>query len=133
MAYGTEAVIPTELSEATPRVAYFQENDNSEQLNTSLDVIDEVREAAALRSSSYQRQVSAYHQKKVRARVLHVGDLVLRARQTPDSSRGKLAATYEGPYLVARDLGHGAYKLQDHTGQMLNRSWNISNLRLYHK
>jgi hypothetical protein len=62
-----------------------------------------------------------------------MGDLVLRKRQIPDSAKGKLAPTYEGPYLVARDLGNGAYKLQDHTGQTLKRSWNVANLRLYHK
>ena len=80
MTYGAEAVIPTELTEATPRIAYFQEGDNSRKLDANLDILDEVREAAALRSFSYQRQASAYHQKKVKSRTFRVGDLVLRKR-----------------------------------------------------
>nr|GEW08257.1 hypothetical protein [Tanacetum cinerariifolium]GEW09776.1 hypothetical protein [Tanacetum cinerariifolium] len=36
---------------------------------------------------------------------------------------------WEGPYEVTEALGKGAYKLRDHDGKQLSRTWNISNLK----
>nr|GEX70171.1 reverse transcriptase domain-containing protein [Tanacetum cinerariifolium] len=61
---------------------------------------------------------------------MHAGDLVYRNN---DASRaedtGKLGSKWEGPYEVMKSLGKGAYKLRDHEGKKLLRTWNISNLK----
>ncbi|GJS24285.1 hypothetical protein Tco_0452917 [Tanacetum coccineum] len=40
-----------------------------------------------------------------------------------------LGPKWEGPYEVTEALGKGAYKLRDHDGKHLPRTWNISNLK----
>ncbi|GJS16139.1 reverse transcriptase domain-containing protein [Tanacetum coccineum] len=42
---------------------------------------------------------------------------------------GKLGSKWEGPYEVTEALGKGAYKLRDHDGKQLPRTWNVSNLK----
>ncbi|GJW31608.1 reverse transcriptase domain-containing protein [Tanacetum coccineum] len=39
---------------------------------------------------------------------------------------GKLGPKWEGPYEVTESLGEGAYKLKDHKGNELPRTWNIA-------
>ena len=43
LAYGSEAVIPTEVHMANHRVMKYKKKDNAEQLRINLDLIDEVR------------------------------------------------------------------------------------------
>ena len=43
LAYGSEAVIPTEVHVANHRVMKYQDEENEEQLRLNLDLIDEVR------------------------------------------------------------------------------------------
>ncbi|GKA07762.1 hypothetical protein Tco_0686986 [Tanacetum coccineum] len=50
-----------------------------------------------------------------------------------DASRakevGKLGPKWEVPYEVTEALGKGAYKLRDHDGKQLPRTWNVRNLK----
>ena len=43
LAYGSKAVIPTEVHMANHRVMKYKKKDNAEQLRINLDLIDEVR------------------------------------------------------------------------------------------
>ena len=54
LAYGSKAVIPTELHMANHRVTVYQEKDNEEQLHLNLDLIDEVRIDADERTVRYK-------------------------------------------------------------------------------
>ena len=45
---------------------------------------------------------------------------------------GKLAETWEGPYLIHSVVGQRAYLLQAQDGTMVPRSWNAAHLKLYH-
>ena len=47
LAYGSEAVISTEVHMANHKVMTYQDKDNEEQLHLSLDLIDEVRTNAS--------------------------------------------------------------------------------------
>ncbi|GJS06254.1 hypothetical protein Tco_0363050 [Tanacetum coccineum] len=71
-----------------------------------------------------------YYNSKVHNISFKLGDLVYRNN---DASRvedtGKLGPKWEGPYEVTEALGKGAYKLRDHDGKQLPRTWNISNLK----
>ena len=49
-----------------------------------------------------------------------------------DPTHGKLAANWEGPYLVIGKTETGAYFLRDGEGRDIQNSWNVSNLRLYY-
>ncbi|KAI5318283.1 hypothetical protein L3X38_037991 [Prunus dulcis] len=65
LAYGTEAVIPTEIGLPTVRTLVVESNDNEQQLAHKLDMLEEQREAAALQLENYQNQAANYFNKRV--------------------------------------------------------------------
>nr|CAN67795.1 hypothetical protein VITISV_009541 [Vitis vinifera] len=78
LAYGMDAVIPTE--------------------------IDEVRESAAIRMADYQQRASAHYNHKVKPRSLKNGTLVLKKvfENIAEVGAGKFQANWEGPYIVSK-------------------------------
>ncbi|GKB43014.1 reverse transcriptase domain-containing protein [Tanacetum coccineum] len=103
LTYGTKAVIPAELGMLTLRITELDLVQNNEALEINLDLLEEKREQAA---------------------ILYRNNDASRAEDT-----GKLGPKWEGPYEVTEALGKGAYKLRDHDGKQLPRTWNVSNLK----
>jgi hypothetical protein len=60
----------------------------------------------------YQQQLRRYHSRKIHPLVFHKGDLVLRLVQNTKGMH-KLSPPWEGPFIVSRVLGNGAYYLID--------------------
>ena len=54
LAYSTKVVIPIECGISSARYMWLDEDSNRELLNHSLDVIDELRDKAHLRTALYQ-------------------------------------------------------------------------------
>ncbi|GJX39330.1 reverse transcriptase domain-containing protein [Tanacetum coccineum] len=77
---------------------------NDDALEINLVLIEEKREQAAIQEA---KNNDASHAK----------------------DGGKLGPKWEGPYEVTESLGKGAYKLKDHKGNELPRTWNICNLK----
>lgn len=77
LAYGTEAVILVECGIPSVRYMWLDENSNRELLNHSLNIIDELRDKAHLRSALYQQKVAQYYNKNIRVRTFKIGDWVL--------------------------------------------------------
>ena len=77
LTYGMEAVIPTETGIPTIRTA-TPESENEGSVIRELDTSDELREAATIRVTSYQRRLANFYNKRVRPRVFQPSDLVLR-------------------------------------------------------
>ena len=46
LAYGVEAVVPLEITHASPRVEAYEPETNEEGMRLALDLIDEVRDEA---------------------------------------------------------------------------------------
>ncbi|GKV45314.1 hypothetical protein SLEP1_g52419 [Rubroshorea leprosula] len=134
LAFGTEAVIPIEIGVPSFRVTHFNEGQNGQLLRENLDLLDEVREEARLRTLVYKQKVANFYNKRVRPRPFKVGDLVLRkAGLTGFETRfGKLAPNWEGPYTVAEVPHPGAYILQDTEGKRVPRVWNANNLKKFY-
>jgi hypothetical protein len=65
---------------------------------------------ALLHSARYQQSLRCYHARGVRSRDLQVGDLVLRLRQDAQGHH-KLTPPWEGPFIIAKILKPGTYKL----------------------
>ncbi|XP_072073769.1 uncharacterized protein [Arachis hypogaea] len=130
LVYGSEAMIPLEVSQQSLR-ALAENHDQARQ--AALNLIEEIRNTAAIRHQALQQQLSRRHAKRVQPRSFNVGDLVLRkteaARRPP--SHGKLAATWDGPYRIFEVLGRGAYKLEHLDGTKIPSSWNVSSLKQY--
>ena len=128
LAFGTEAVIPIEIKVPSNRVTYYDPMSNNELLLDSLDMIEEKRDEADLRALRCKQQVARYYNKKVRARTLEPGDLVLKRVFPPPTHMG---AKWEGPYSILSRLDNGTFKLATVDGKEIPRVWNAQNLRPY--
>ena len=74
-----------------------------------------------------------HYNRKVRPWEFAVGDLVLREATlaTKNPTEGKLAAKWEGPYIVKARPHPGTYRLQDMEGRDLPHPWNAEHLKRY--
>ena len=78
LAYGSEAVIPTEIEFPTHRVQMYDLQKNAEERRLDLDLIEERREDAEIRQASYQQRTTRFYNQRVKQRPIAVGDLVLK-------------------------------------------------------
>ncbi|GKV31526.1 hypothetical protein SLEP1_g40206 [Rubroshorea leprosula] len=134
LAFGTEAVIPVEIRVPSFRVTHFDEGRNGQLLRENLDLLDDVREEARLRTLVYKQKIANFYNRRVRPRTFKIGDLVLRkAGLTGFETRfGKLAPNWAGPYTVAEVPHPGAYILRDTEGNRVPRVWNVNNLKKFY-
>ncbi|GAV60028.1 hypothetical protein CFOL_v3_03559, partial [Cephalotus follicularis] len=130
-----EAMILLEIGVQSPRAVHFSEENNGEGLRNLLDLVEELRDKAAIKVAAYQQMVSRYYNKKVNPRPLKEGDLVLHnsAIVDPTGTRGKLAPNWEGPYKVKRVLQPGIFKLETLGDRKIPRAWNVEHLRKYYQ
>jgi hypothetical protein len=132
LTYGTEAVIPIELTELTWRTdASTDFPTNTANLREELKFVDEVRINATLREAALKQKIAARHNKKVRKREFEVGDLVL-LRNQKDAVEGKLAANWDGPFRIRMKTGTRAYRLEDLHQNAIPRTWNAEKLKKYY-
>ncbi|GAV61679.1 hypothetical protein CFOL_v3_05206 [Cephalotus follicularis] len=128
-------MITVEIGVQSPRVLHFNQAENEEGLWAVLDLVEELRDKAAIRVATYQQRVSRYYNKRVNPRPLREGDLVIRNAviADPTGTRGKLAPNWEGPYKVKMVLQPGTFKLVTLGGREIPRAWNSEHLRKYYQ
>jgi hypothetical protein len=97
----------------------------------SMDVIDEVREQAHIREFTAKQRASRHYNSKVAPIEMKEGDPVLKQVVAP-TRIGKLFPNWEGPYRIRDKCSHGAYKLEELSGEVVPRTRNIANLRHYY-
>jgi hypothetical protein len=131
LVYGAEAILPTDLEYDSPRTKAYDDRSNQASREDSLDQLEEARDVALLHSARYQQSLRRYHARRVRPRGFQVGDLVLRLRQ---DARGchKLTPPWEGPFIIAKVLKPGTYKLANDQGEVYSNAWNIVQLRRFY-
>lgn len=130
MTFGMEAVVPVEIMNETGRIKVKQLDVASTK--AELDLLEEVREKAAIRMAACKRRAAEYFNRRVKPRVFQPGDLVLRDAAAAEYPPPKLGPNWEGPYEVIRNLGKGAYSLKDMQGKPLGRPWNANHLKKYY-
>ncbi|KAK3020962.1 hypothetical protein RJ639_046326 [Escallonia herrerae] len=113
LCYGTEAMLPVEIGVPTIRALHFSELNNDVGLRANLDLVEEARTQAHIRSVIVKQRVARYYNQKVRSKQFNEGDLVLRKLEVsnPKAATGKLSPNWEGPYRVIKVLKTGAYAL----------------------
>jgi hypothetical protein len=131
LVYGAEAILPTDLEYGSPRTRACDDRSNRTNREDSLNQLKEARDMALLHSTRYQQSLRRYHARGVRSRDLQVGDLVLRLRQDA-RGRHKLTPPWEGPFIIAKILKLGTYKLANSQGEVHNNAWNIRQLRRFY-
>jgi hypothetical protein len=124
--YGSEAMTPQEIKHGSPRTVTSSVPDVDEP--TSKDLIDGDRVFALQALNKYQAQTKAWRDHTVIPREFSEGDLVL-VRAARTESRGKLEPKWEGPFIVKTKASPSAYRLTTPSGEDLEHSWNIDNLR----
>ncbi|RWW49659.1 hypothetical protein BHE74_00044145, partial [Ensete ventricosum] len=95
-----------------------------QQLYENLDILEEKRADAHLRTLAYRRAVTKLYNHRVRPQLVKMGDLVLQKAKVsdPTRSRGKLAPNWEGPYRVVEVVREGTYTLATMEGRGLPRT-----------
>nr|XP_023888564.1 uncharacterized protein LOC112000644 [Quercus suber] len=93
LAYGVEAVVPTEVSLCNARIAGFDPVQNDEMMVGCLDKLEEYWEMVTIQLAEYQQKLAWRYNRDVRAREFIAGDLVLKRAvgSMRDTSTGKLA------------------------------------------
>jgi hypothetical protein len=128
LVYGDEAILPMNLEYGSSRTKAYDDQSNQTNREDSLDQLEEARDMALLHSARYQQSLRRYHARRVRPRGFQVGDLVLWLRQDARGSH-KLTPPWEGPFIIAKVLKPGTYKLANDQGEVYSNAQNIQQLR----
>ena len=131
MAFGVEAVIPAEVGLPSHRVEYYNEEDNTEQMLPELDLIEEKREQALIRTAARNQVVARYYDKRFRPRVFWVGDFVLKKVLVQEPGLGSFGPKWEGPYRITEVVRLGTYRLADQEDKALSHPWNAEYLKRF--
>ncbi|GJT25538.1 reverse transcriptase domain-containing protein [Tanacetum coccineum] len=130
LTYGSEAVIPAEIGMPSYRTLMIREEFNEEEQRLNLDLLQERREAAAIREARYKSKMEQYYNKKVRPAGFRPGEFVYRRNEASRvEDQGKLGPKWEGPYRVTEAFENDSYKLQTMEDKIVPRTWHVVNLR----
>ncbi|XP_057457904.1 uncharacterized protein LOC130748677 [Lotus japonicus] len=131
LTYGVDAMIPVEVQDVTFRVSTYNEEHNDMNRLVDLNLADETQAEVRLRQAVVKQRSERRYNTRVVPRQMEAGDLVLRSKtRGPDDS--KLSPNWEGPYRIRRELGQGAYHLEELSGRRIPRAWNAQHLRYYY-
>ena len=75
LVYGAEAVLPSNFLHNAPRVELFSEEEAEQARQDAVDLLEEEREMALIRSTIYQQDLRRFHARNVRGRAFQEGDL----------------------------------------------------------
>ncbi|XP_075654874.1 uncharacterized protein LOC142625051 [Castanea sativa] len=134
MTYKAEVVIPLESGFLTLRTSSFSSDNNNGLLEKSLDLVEEQRENAMVQLTYCQHKLKWEYDAHVKLRPLAPRDLVLRKvlGNAKNPAWGKLGPTWKGPYRIISVAGIVAYRLADLDEKVVQRLWNVNNLRRYY-
>ena len=127
-------MVPIEIGKPSIRVQTHDEHTNAEHIREELDLLEEVRDMAAMRNGAYQQRMAKYYNSKVKPRRLQPGDLVLRkAEFVAQPKWKKLSPNWEGPYIVKKEVFPGTYQLMYENGNSVPRTWNLEHLKKFYQ
>ncbi|GKF98085.1 hypothetical protein Tco_0296868, partial [Tanacetum coccineum] len=118
LTYGTEAVILAEIGMPTLRTAEIDPTKNNEALGINLDLIEEIREQAAIQEAKSKKKMEKYYNSRVCGISFKPGDMVPRTKANLDPSgkdRTKLKSRLEKELTnskTAKEMkcrGHGTF------------------------
>ena len=124
-------MIPMEVGIPSLRCETYNQDENHALMRYELDLLEEKRDLAALRTASYKQRSERYFNSKVKEKRFKEGDLMLRKvlPNTKEVNAGVLGPNWESPYMIAEVLRPGTYRLKRLDGKMVSQSWNAELLR----
>jgi len=130
LVYRSDAMIPVEIHESSPRFLSFVAEESNEERKVNLYLLDEAREEERIKAEAVKRRVEHQYSSKVKLRQFQVGDLVMR-KAHPYELENKFSPKWTGPFKVTKAKGNGSYNLKTLEGGPIPRSWNAPNLKFY--
>jgi transposase InsO family protein len=82
LAYGSEAMLPTEVEHKSFCVPHFNEEQSNDSQASDLIKLEELHEATVIQSTKHQQAMRRYHVQDVCSHTFQVGDFVLQKIQT---------------------------------------------------
>ncbi|GJR58414.1 reverse transcriptase domain-containing protein [Tanacetum coccineum] len=130
LTYGSKVVIPAEIGMHTHRTMMIREDENEDELHLNMDLLQERKEASAIREAKYKTKMEQYYNQKLRLMSFKQGEYVFRKNEANRvEDQGKLGPKWEGPYRVTKVYQNSSYKLQTMRGKEVPRTWHTINLR----
>jgi len=123
LVYGSDAMIPVEIHESSPRFQNFVVDESNEERRVNLDL-------ARIKAEAMKRRVERQYSSKVKPRQFQIGDLVMR-KAHPYELENKLSPKWTRPFRITEAKGNEWYNLETLEGGPIPRSWNAANLKLY--
>ena len=136
LVYGMEAVLPVEVQ--IPALRIMKEADLGEEECVQhrldqLNLVDEKRLAVVCHGQTYQKRMIKAFKKKIKPRVYHTGDLVIKRIILPQGDpRGKWTPTYKEPFVVKKLLSGGAMMLTTMDGEDFPHLVNANIVKKYY-
>ncbi|XP_026459181.1 uncharacterized protein LOC113359820 [Papaver somniferum] len=129
LAYGTEAVIPTEVHLKTTKTRVVKSGKNDSILALDKEFLEEQRETTLQQLVRYQQEIKLSYDRKVKEQSFKPGEYVLKKTRaaTMEPNCGKLGANWEGPYIVDRPTSRGSYCLRNLDGTKDSKPWKLWN------
>jgi hypothetical protein len=126
LVYGSEAILPTDVTFRAPCFQFYKEGEAEQTRRVDLDSLEEQRMAAVMREAHHNQQLRRYHDRNVKGTSFNVGDLVLRGIQKTDDMH-KLSAPWEGSFIVTEVISSSTYCLNGVMGKAYQTlgTWNI--------
>ncbi|GKC44813.1 reverse transcriptase domain-containing protein [Tanacetum coccineum] len=113
----------------TKRVQDFDPKENEKRRQEDLDILKERREMASIKEAHYKQKLEGYYNKNVKPSTFKPGTYVLPLNSASKAEyQVKIGPTWEGPYVIRKAYGDGAYKLETLSGEAVDRTWNRTNL-----
>nr|GEU66659.1 hypothetical protein [Tanacetum cinerariifolium] len=129
MEHSCEAVIPAEIGIPTYQTLTIREGYNEEEMRLNLDILQEMREMAAVREAGYKTKMEQYYNKKVHPPGFRLREIVFRRNEASRvEDQGKLGPKWERPYMVVEAYEIGSYKLHTLEEKEVPRTWHAINL-----
>jgi len=121
LVYGSDATVPVEIRESSPRFLCFVAKESNEERRVNLDQTDEAREEAKIKAEAVKRIVERQYSSKVELRQFQVGDLVME-KAHPHELENELSPEWTGPFRITKAKRNGSYKLETLEGGPIPRS-----------
>ena len=110
MVYGTEAVLPSDVTFGSPRVKNFDQSSADIARELEINCMEEKHLNSCLRTAKYLEAIRRYHNRNVKDRSFVVGDLVLKWKTSQEGTH-KLSTPWEGPVVVTKVTRPTSYRL----------------------
>ncbi|XP_062014266.1 uncharacterized protein LOC133730748 [Rosa rugosa] len=115
MMFGTEAVLPIEVTQPTARVEGYDATTNADSVCLNKDLLEEKRHTAHSHNLQNKQCVSCFYNARIKARNLQLGDWVMKEVIPLPTA---LRPTWEGPYQIIEVVSPDTFYLKNKDGDM---------------